>query len=540
MFLFHNACGIVQDASEVDAAGKPKMTWMLVDDKGKVAEMGPKDEEEAAKAKATHATDVGHRLVIPGLHDAHLHVRLYGQHLRSLDLSAAGDVETLQSKLREYAAENRESPFIECNGFSDQQLGRMPTRDDVDAVVSDRPAVLWRCCIHVACLNSKALELLGITADSPDPEGCQIDRREGSKEPNGVLREMFSTISRMLDGLRAADVVYNDVSAGLASCVGMGVTAVQCNDAGSWAVYKRLVDEEKLRIRVFLTIPYDEMGAPGSPAAGETHGALLSCARVKLFGDGSLGAETAALSQPYNVAAHQRCVHGKDHSGMLTMTADDLNKKVSDAVKKGFAVEFHAIGDSAAEQGLLAYEAAGVGPDNRCMLTHCQILRKGLIDRMARRGIIANVQPQFVPSDAAWAAERLPEDLLAYSYVWKTLLTSGVPVSGGSDAPVEPPNPLYGMQTAIFHSKSHGDPTQSWKPEQALSVTEALALYTSSAAHATNREAVLGKLKPGYWADFVVLEAKEGVPAHSAQEEFFRKESWLTLYKPHSSYVAGR
>jgi predicted amidohydrolase YtcJ len=285
----------------------------------------------------------------------------------------------------------------------------------------------------------------------------------------------------------------------------------------------------------------------------------LESHRVKLFADGALGAQTASLSKPYVEVPH-RCagIHGKhaaDHEhnddggaaaavassssdaassssspnyGLLIHTSAALKDKVSFAHSKGWRLEVHVIGDRAAEEALAAFESSGITAKDRPIMTHCQVLREDLVERMRAIGAIADVQPQFSVTDSKWASERLPDELLQWSYCWRTLLKRGVHVAGGSDAPIEVANPLLGMHAAIFRPVQQYDldqtggqakqsketeqplppitPDQRWRPSECLSVRESLALYTTGAAYAAGRENELGVLRRGFWADFTVLD----------------------------------
>ena len=229
-----------------------------------------------------------------------------------------------------------------------------------------------------------------------------------------------------------------------------------------------------LPLRVYLTVDHSDLAAGTAPPSGSrSPGGLATCERVKLFGDGSLGAETAAIRGNYNAEDGSER-GGAEEEGLLIQPDDELAAKIVDAKSQGFRLEIHAIGDRAAASVLDGLERAGVTPAERPVMTHCQLLGADLIERMERMQCIANIQPQFVVTDAPFARTRLPARIQEHAYVWKTLLDAGIPCAGGSDAPVEVPAPLMGMHDAIFRRSAGAEPSDAYKPEQALSFEQAL------------------------------------------------------------------
>lgn len=232
-----------------------------------------------------------------------------------------------------------------------------------------------------------------------------------------------------------------------------------------------------------------------------------------------MGAETAALRLPYA---------NSNSTGMLLFTQEELKAKTKIAHELGYRLEIHAIGDAAAENVLQVWEELNiVGDEHRPVLTHCQVLGSDLIEKMSRMNVIADVQPPFVGTDSLWVAKRLGggdgddaqnnsttgdlaaklKDRLLSSYAWKTLLAKGVHTAGGSDAPVETCNPLEGLHAAIFRYPTGSK--VSWMPQECLTFTEAMYLYTQEAAYAAKEESRLGQLKSDFLADFIVLETND-------------------------------
>ncbi|MCY3412565.1 MAG: amidohydrolase [Candidatus Heimdallarchaeota archaeon] len=451
-------------------------SWMEVHD-GVIQKIGTGERE---------GRDMNGKIILPGLIDAHLHVFGIGRMTDDLLLRGTGSIIELQAKLEEYA-KGREG-WIVGRGWDQDRFEdkRFPSRKDLDAIIKDQPVILYRACHHIAVVNSKALEIAQITEETPNPDGGEIEQLNG--QLTGILKEnameLVSTLIQVDRNKRKALIQL-----GLEECLRLGLTMVQTNDAKAWDIYKEIQEENNLPIRVSLTPYHKEMDL--APPAGTSIG-LLYCDRVKLFADGSLGARTAAMREEYA---------DEPIKGIPIYTQEELNNLVREATERGYRVEIHAIGDKAAEITINAIEHGGA--TDRPILTHAQILGKDLIDRMQALGIIANIQPPFIITDGNWVDKRVGDtERRKYSYAWKTLIDRGIQVSGGSDAPIESPNPLLGMYSAMYREVNNG---KVWREEECISFDQALRLYTSAAAYTSKMEDRIGKLHPGYKADFVVV-----------------------------------
>jgi predicted amidohydrolase YtcJ len=404
---------------------------------------------------------------------------------------------------------------------------KYPCRKDIDDVVGQTPVFLWRACWHIGVGNSKALELagIGLSCTEFDITGGVVDlydadeAREGNAGPSGVLRERACELVTAAMGAKEAKSMTKFIEEGLTLCSRVGLTSVQTNDEGSYLIYRQLQQTNRLPIRVFLTpnqaeltkLPVDG-GIKGiSPfraaslavtCEGErtmcTAETMLTMERLKIFGDGSLGAQTAALRDPTGTG---------QITGVLIQDSSTLSSLIGDASAEGYRLEIHAIGDAAAEQVISAIESFGTTLD-RPVLTHCQVLGPDLIPRMANSGVIANVQPSFVPTDMRWVEDRLTAAQQEWSYAWKSLLGHGVHVAGGSDAPIESCSPFLGMFDAIHRRGRGADRGRIFRPAECLSFAEALWIYTKGSAFACHSEHILGSLESGYAADFVLIDEK--------------------------------
>jgi hypothetical protein len=466
-----------------------RANWFTIINQNKFGQIGFGQPPTEVRRDSRKIIDLNGKLVLPGLHDSHIHIYSLGECSSKLDLSGSNSITELKQMLKNYSTEHSDLSWIIGRGWDQDKLGSYPTRYDLDEIVADRPVVLWRACWHVAVINTQAMHLAGMDLNQTSwtTSGGVVDLGQDGK-PNGILRESACKLIKPLIFETSDEIRLKYLSCGLQQCLQYGLTAVQTNDRKCWKLYQRLQREGNLPIRVYLTPNQDEIGSEDIPKPGTKDG-LLSCDRVKLFADGSLGAETAAVRLPYR---------GTENKGVLIESDEDMLRKISEAEKAGYRVEIHAIGDRGAAQVLNSLRTAKVAPERRPILTHCQILGPDLIDQMRELGVIADIQPTFVITDAAFAKKRLDESVLPYSYCWKRLMESGIVCAGGSDAPVEICNPLQGIHDAIFRD--------CLAPEQALNFEQTLLMYTKNGAFTAMDENQLGKIKENFKADFVILK----------------------------------
>uniref|UniRef100_K3XA87 Amidohydrolase 3 domain-containing protein n=1 Tax=Globisporangium ultimum (strain ATCC 200006 / CBS 805.95 / DAOM BR144) TaxID=431595 RepID=K3XA87_GLOUD len=495
-----------KEPSDATAPRHAFAEWMLVsEDDGKIVQIG--SGPPPATSPDTHTEDLQGALVLPGLHDSHIHAYYMGESDEFLNLTGCTSFEDFAGRLRKYDAAYPEKAWVVGFGWEQDQLSssaRYPSRYDIDAVIKDRPVVLHRACWHIAAVNTKALEICGIdvTQKVHHIESGTIDVDE--RGVTGILRENAvelvtkhtwehsegSTIVQLLLSYVIA-IFLEGLTADACKCD----LGIHTNDHKAWQLYEKIQEQSGLPLRVYMTPSIGELKDPATPRPGSKVG-ILSCDRIKLFSDGSLGAETAAVRQPYI---------GTDNRGILMDSDADLIKKVSDANADGYRLEIHAIGDRAAEQVLMALKAAQIPAEKRPILTHCQILGEDLLVQMRDQGVIGNIQPSFTITDATFARKRLAEVVLTHSYCWKKMLNSGIVCAGGSDAPIETCNPFQGIYDAIYRHKP-GQPQDVFLPDEKLTLEEALEIYTKNGAFAAMEETCLGQLAPGYLADFVVLQ----------------------------------
>jgi predicted amidohydrolase YtcJ len=434
-------------------------------------------------------------VLVPGLRDAHFHPVGYAASLRRPSLKNARSLAEVSEILQDACSRQPPGTAITALRLDDTVLeeGRLPDRYFLDGVVPDHPALLVRYCGHVAVANTRSLDIAGIGPDTPDPEGGSLDRDQHG--PTGVLRETaVSLITRALQPLAPAlDPV--DVTAAAAGLVAVGLTgigAIVSMDEGLWAGGAGELDlllaaaaDIPLTLRVLVIAKTPDMLKAAADTIGTS--SRVSFLGLKAFSDGSLGGHTAALREPYA---------DKPTTGTHRLDPDWADKMIHATHSLGGKVAIHAIGDAAAGRVLDTMERAidqGVDPADLRM-EHASVLADADIERLGRLGVTACVQPAFLASEKGWLEDRLGSDRLSRTYAFRSLADAGVPLAGGSDCPVEPPHPLWGMALARHRC--------GIVPRQALSAAEALALFTTGASSAIAEDA---RLDPGLPATFTVL-----------------------------------
>ena len=458
--------------------------------------------------------DANNQLVIPGLMDSHIHVAMLGESKNFLNLKSCQSISDLQEQLKNHCEKYKDLSWIIGVNWDQTDFGRYPNRYDLDIICNDRPIFLWRACWHIGVANTVALEKANIFKRLECGEellGGVIDI-DNNNIPTGILKERAVELITSISSIKTDNELENFILEGLHICKNFGLTTVQTNDEGSFHIYKKLENENKLPIRVFLTPNYTDLYKSESdggllgikPLSAQvlnkdnTHDIKLTYDRIKIFSDGSLGAETAAIRKISNERSKD-----DDYSGVLIFSKETLVDMMIKSKELGFRLEVHAIGDAAAEKVIDSFEEANIKNDDRPILTHCQVLGIDLIEKMKTMNVIANIQPSFVPTDMKWVQSRLSSDHQKYSYAWKTLMSYGVVIAGGSDAPIETASPLIGIYDAIFRRKDDN----VFRPEECLTLSEAIWTYTLGGAIAGNCEMLLGNLKVGYVADMTILNA---------------------------------
>lgn len=477
---------------------------------GRIAALGAPEEILPLRRPHTRVLDVAGGCVLPGLTDAHLHILGYALTLERLALADLPGLDALLARVRAAAAARPAGEWILGRGWEQEQWpgGCLPTRHDLDAAAPEHPVYLVRACGHIAVANSLALRLAGIGPGTPDPAGGAIDREPGGV-PTGVLREnalrLVAAVVPAPGPARKAELLRR----AMGQCLELGITQVQTDDVhqaggldGALDLFGQVAGPEGVPVRVTLMLPIACFAEAQQRGMGTGWGSeWLRFGHVKIFADGSLGGRTAALRAPYADDPATR--------GLYLYEREELFRLVQAVHVAGSQLGVHAIGDGASHLVLDAIAAAQqVRPraDHRHRLIHCQITGTDTLQGYREAGVVADIQPVFLRTDGHWYARRVGPERAATSYAWKAILDLGIPACGGSDCPVEPLNPLWGIFCAVTRQDLGGYPPGGWQPEQRLTVAQALHLFTAGAAHATFEEGFRGTLAPGLAADLTVLD----------------------------------
>lgn len=452
--------------------------------------------------------------VVPGMTDSHVHFVGLGRRL--LTLNARGlSTDEIVAEVARRVAEAGPGKWIEGRGWDQNtwEVREFPTKEDLDAVSPENPVYLGRVDGHAGWVNSVALELAGITRDTADPAGGRIIR-DADGEPTGTLVDnAFRLVTTLIPAPSKAQR-QRAVELAIQECLAAGLTGV--HEAGGFRedieLYAEMMEADNfdLRIYEFLRWPTNEQELPHTydaldyyleqgPLVG-LHDNRLTVRGIKMSIDGALGSRGAALLEEYADDA--------GNSGVFRLTDDEIYETILRGLRAGYQTTTHAIGDAANRTVLDAMERAlaeaGVD-DARLRIEHAQILDSDDVGRFAEFGIIPSMQPTHATTDMHWAADRLGEARTELAYAWRSLLDSGVPIAGGSDAPVESVQPLLGIFAAVTRQDLEGWPEGGWHPEQLVTREEALRMFTYDAAYSVFEEDLKGSLEPGKLADIVVL-----------------------------------
>jgi predicted amidohydrolase YtcJ len=501
----------------------------LVFDDGKVLATG---ESAALKIQFPMARviDGKGRTLLPGLIDAHGHVRDLGLDSVRIRLYGTRSLTVAQQTIARYAHAHVERLWLLGGGWNQVTwgLGRFPTSAEIDAVVADRPVVLSRVDGHAQWVNTAALHAAGITRETPDPVGGRIEHN-ALGNPTGVLVDKAMDLMDAVVPQPTLDERRTALTSALAHLNSVGLTSVgdAGDDVSDVGLYREFADAGKLTVRIYAMIgdigPDFAALSKSGPLIGYGNDRLTVRA-VKLFADGALGSRGAALLAPYSDAPEQR--------GLLFMTPAQMQQKVETALQAGYQVNVHAIGDAANREVLDAFDAAYPhvgGRQLRNRIEHAQVVAPDDIPRFQRLDLIASMQPTHATSDMNMAGARLGSDRLLGAYAWRTFLAQGTRIAGGSDFPVESDNPFFGLHAAVTRTDHAGQPHGGWRPDQSLTRIEAFRAFTLDAAYAQHQEQTLGSLEPGKWADFVLLD----------RDYFKIPAADIWKIKPEQTWVAG-
>ena len=474
---------------------------------GRVVATGPARLIMSSKGANTQVLDVGGRTVIPGMIDAHAHLFGLGTSLRNIDLTGARSYDDVVARI---AARVREVPpgqWILGRGWDQNKWGdtRFPTHDALSRISPNNPVVLTRIDGHALLVNAAAMRAAGVAATTKDPAGGRLERA-ASGEPTGVFVDnAMGLVDRVVppmshDEMRAATL------AAIAETNRFGLVGL--HDPGEprdvLDLFEELAKAGNFSLRVYAMISDDSAAIEHYFQRGPQNALYdnhLWIRAIKLYADGALGSRGAALLDPYT--------DDPGNSGLLRTTPDHLRDVSTRALRHGFQVATHAIGDRGNRVALDAYEAALKAVptiDHRFRIEHAQVIDHADIPRFAQLGVIPSMQAVHQTSDMYWAPTRLGYARSFGAYAWRSLLNTGVIIPNGSDMPVERVNPLFSFHAAVSRQDDNDWPPGGWFSDQRMTREEALKSITIWPAYAGFMEMECGSLQPGKLADFVVLD----------------------------------
>ena len=489
---------------------------------GRIVAVGPAARELAGPH--TERVDLAGRLLVPGFQDSHIHAVFGGLELGRCELSALGTARQYLEAVADYARAHPDREWITGGGWSLEAFPNgLPTAAALDAVVYDRPVFLPNRDHHGAWVNTRALELAGITRHTPDPSDGRIERDEHG-DPTGMLQEgAIGLVEALLPETTTeeTDAAFDRAQTLLHS---LGITAWQDALVGSglgqpdnFGVYLRAASSGRLTARVRGALWWERDRGQEQIEAfierrriGRAEGdGRFDPGSIKIMQDGIIENGTAGLTSPY--VAPCSCHSTTANSGLSFIDPDLLRGHVTRLDQAGFQVHFHALGDRAVREALDAVEAArkANGPSpHRHHLAHLQVVHPEDVPRFAALNAVANIQPLWAchePQMDELAIPVLGPERAAWQYPFKALLASGATLAAGSDWPVSSPDPIQGMHVAVNRVTPGGNGAPL-TPKQRLSLAEALTAYTAGTAYVNHLDDRTGRIAPGMLADLAVLD----------------------------------
>ncbi|MDO4197853.1 MAG: amidohydrolase [Erysipelotrichaceae bacterium] len=490
--------------------GKGKFCKCLLIDDGRIVYAGDdliKDEYEMYDLKG--------KTVIPGLNDSHMHVFYLAETYAQADIKDAKSIDELIDITKKFIEDNPElvKGGVYARGYNDDYFSdkRLPDKNDLDKISTDIPIVLNRVCGHMCSVNSLALKMMKERYDLDElPDGEVVYGRDG--KPDGIFTEnsVGKCISLVEDINKNTKKIL--LKKAMKYLLSTGVTSIQSNDFDDFEnddevkeILEDLYKNEEGLVRYYGQACFGEDEYESLKRVLENDGyhlgyenEMIRMGPLKLFKDGSLGARTAEMYEDYH--------DDKGNRGVVVHTKEEIKKLTLLANKYGISVMTHAIGDKAVDEVCDAYietDKEGYNRYRNC-INHCQITSYEMLKKMAENSICVAYQPVFLEYDLHIVKDRVGEELARTSYAYKTLKDMGAPVSFGTDCPVEDCNGFMNLYCAI--NRKDFNNSETYNPEERMSVMEAIDAYTSGSAYQSFEEGYKGLLKEGYYADLVVLE----------------------------------
>ncbi len=477
-YVIIHANGIAMDKADT------RFTALAVEN-GRIVTVGDKTAVAPLIDAGWSVLDLKGATVLPGFMDTHQHLGLTGQVLNGVDFLAATSIAEVYQRLGKAAAGKKDEEWVLGYTFNELSLKvpSMPLKEEIDAICTDLPVMLVHSSWHLCALNSKALDILNLPPDLPGLDLGKDGLPTGLVRDPGALTHVFPKIS----AFTPEDVKLASFKAACHAAQKEGITTLHCLEGGEYGPDDtKMIAENRNALPQHIVLWNQVMDIEETKSLGLPRIGGCICA------DGAIDAYTAALFEPY--------CNQPDNCGTLNFTQEEMDAFIMDAHKEGLQVAIHCETDAAIEQVLSALEkalAAHPRADHRHRIEHCEIPTEGQLDRMAKAGIIASMQPAFLPYliDMDDYEKIFGGDRLRWLHPYRTMLDKGIVVCGGSDCPVTPHSPLTGIQAAVLHPNE----------DERISVLEAIRMFTADAAFSNFEEAERGSIEEGKYADLAVL-----------------------------------
>ena len=479
----------------------------------RISFVGSNGDARKLAGAAARIVDLAGRTVLPGMTDAHCHILGIGEREMNLNLEGTNTREEFFAKVKERVTQTEPGKWVTGRGWIETFWSppEFPTARELDEIAPEHPVFLTRADGHAAVVNSAALRLAGITAETQSPFGGEILKDKQSGAPSGMLLDHAQElVEKHIPQATTADKEQALLLAAKRS-VELGWCQVQ--NAGSSlddvAIMRRLYESGKLKLRIYNAVSGPGEAADRLLAEGAVVGAYggrFTQRSIKFYADGALGSRGAALLEKYADA---------DTSGFFTNKPETLRPAFEQALRRGIQVQTHAIGDRGNRLVLDLYaDVFKVVPpadrqvrEPRWRIEHAQVISPSDIPRFAKLSVIPSMQPSHAISDLFFAPSRLGKERLAGAYAWQSLIKSGAIIPGGSDAPVERGEPMIEFYAAVARKSLKGESKEGWHPEQAVTREQALKMFTAWPAYAAFEEKERGTIEKGKLADLTVLSA---------------------------------